>query len=239
MKTITLPRKSLPYVLYQRTEYLKSNLLFAALTYAGLVRPLYAWTVSLKSKFFARQITASFDADMRAEYARIAGDLPANARAILDIGCGVAGIDILLSEHYRNQVDIYLLDKTAIDAQVYYGFEGRGSVYNSLTLSQEILELNGVPAERIHTMEATDDNRLPTAPGGFDLVLSLISWGFHYPVNTYIRQVYDALRPGGVLIFDIRSGTDGEADVDRVFGSHSVVYESGKVLRVKAVKPVA
>lgn len=239
MKTITLPKAALPYVLYQRTEYLKSNPVFAGLTYAGLVKPLYAWTVSLKSKLFARQITSSFDADMQAEYTRIAGDLPANARAILDIGCGVAGIDILLSEHYRNQTDMYLLDKTAIDTQVYYGFEGRGSVYNSLSLSKEILELNGVPAERIHTMEATDDNQLPVAPGGFDLVLSLISWGFHYPVKTYIQQVYDALRPGGVLIFDIRSGTNGEADVDAVFGSHSVVYEQGKVLRVKAVKPVA
>jgi SAM-dependent methyltransferase len=239
MKTITLPKKALPYVLYQRTEYLKSNLLFAGLTYIGLVKPLYTWTVSMKSKLFAKQIAKSFEADMHSEYTRIAGDLPANARAILDIGCGVAGIDVLLSEHYRNQTDIYLLDKTAIDSRVYYGFEGRGSVYNSLALSQEILELNDVPKERIHTMEATDDNTLPAVSGGFDLVISLISWGFHYPVKTYIQQVYDALRPGGVLIFDIRSGTNGEDDVDFVFGSHSVVYESGKVLRIKAVKPVA
>ena len=34
-----------------------------------------------------------------------------------------------------------------------------------------------------------------------DLVISSISWGFHYPVSTYIEEVNSILKPGGLLIF--------------------------------------
>ena len=50
-----------------------------------------------------------------------------------------------------------------------------------------------------------------------DVVISIISWGFHYPVSTYLEDVHEALVPGGVAILDIRNGTDGVAALRRRF----------------------
>jgi hypothetical protein len=41
--------------------------------------------------------------------------------------------------------------------------------------------------------------------GGLDLVLSTISWGFHYPLSTHLPQVAAKLRPGGRIIVDLRT----------------------------------
>lgn len=41
-----------------------------------------------------------------------------------------------------------------------------------------------------------------------DLVISLVSWGFHFPVSTYLDQVHDLLREGGRLILDLRKRKD-------------------------------
>ena len=172
---------------------------------------------------------------MQAEYDRLRDHLPSHADSILDIGCGVAGIDVFLGRHYRFNPRIYLLDKTATDPVVYYGFESKGSVYNSLDVSRDMLIANGVAPGQIHTQEATDQNEI-LFPESFDIVISLISWGFHYPVLTYIETVHQKMKPGGVLIIDIRTGTGGEQDISRFFGTYETIYQSGKVTRILARK---
>jgi hypothetical protein len=44
----------------------------------------------------------------------------------------------------------------------------------------------------------------------FDIIISTYSWGFHYPVDTYLDEVASKLAPSGVLILDIRHNTPGE-----------------------------
>ena len=71
--------------------------------------------------------------DMETEYSSIQNFSPKECSSILDIGCGVAGIDIFLNQHYLHQkVDFFLLDKTQIYRNVYCMFEENGVFYNSL-----------------------------------------------------------------------------------------------------------
>jgi len=42
------------------------------------------------------------------------------------------------------------------------------------------------------------------AENSVDIVYSHMSWGFHYPVNTYGEAVYRVLKPGGRLILTLR-----------------------------------
>jgi hypothetical protein len=163
--------------------------------------------------------------------------LPTNANSILDIGSGVAAIDVLLFRHYsHNNPKIFLLDKTEMPSKVYYSFKPKGCYYNSLYLSRTLLEENGIPKDNIFTEEA--DGKSINFEASFDLVISLISWGFHYPVSTYLDQVYEKMNPGGSLIMDIRkvSDSNGLEEVRKKFGNIEIIYESDKNARIVARK---
>lgn len=235
MKNITIPQNSLNYILFQRTGYLKNYFIFRLLTRIGCINPFYKLSVNLKSLFFASQIKREFNKDLVEEYSIIKQFLPQNMSSFLDIGCGVAGIDLLISHHYANNVDIFLIDKTQVDKNIHYYFETEGSFYNSLQISKKLLETNGVSSDRIHLQEATNDNKI-LFENEFDLIVSLISWGFHYPVSTYLNEVYDKLKPGGILIVDIRKDTDGKNEITSKFGNCRVIFESEKYIKILSRK---
>ncbi len=227
---MNIPNNAVKYILFQRTEYLiyQNNrwlnsivIRIPFLTYNRMVL-FEAW-------LFRSRIKRLFAEDMEREYESIKSSLPESPSAILDIGCGVAGIDILLARHYKERgknVDFYLLDKTEINDRVYYGLEKTASYYNSLTIARDLLAANGVPGERIHTQEVTG---APIFPGvQFDLVLSLISWGFHYPVETYLDEAYGLLKPGGKLIIDIRKGSGGENLVEAKFDALPTIVKDAQ-----------
>jgi len=192
-------------------------------------------SVSSKALLFPSQIKKEFLLDIEKEYEQMRSILPLRAHSILDIGCGVAGIDVLLYDHYRPDVNIFLLDKTDIQSRIYYGMKERGAFYNSLAISRRVLEENGVPKSNIFTQEATAHNDI-LFDGKFDIVLSLLSWGFHYPIATYLIQVYERLASGGMVIIDVRKDAEGVQEIERLFGSYTVLDDKGSALRIYARK---
>jgi SAM-dependent methyltransferase len=235
---LLIPDKAVKYILFQRTAYLiyQNNKI---LNKIAIHLPFYTYNraVLFEACLFKNRIKRLFSEDMEREYENIREHLPERPRSILDIGCGVAGIDIMLARHYAEKgiyPDLYLLDKSELDDKVYYGIEKVASYYNSLDVARGLLEANGAKPDKIHSQEVTG---APVFPGvDFDLVISLISWGFHYPVSTYLDEVHKRLRPGGRLIIDIRKGQGGEQLVEGKFGSIKIIGEFQKHVRVLAVK---
>ena len=127
------------------------------------------------------------------------------------------------------------LDQTGIDKQVFYDFHGKASIYNSLETAKEMMTRNGIPGENVNLFEVKDGPRIKQE-AKIDLAISLLSWGFHYPVSTYLDQAHKLLRPGGVLIMDIRQGTDGRKELESRFGPSEVISSEEKKVRVRAVK---
>lgn len=234
MKDIIIPSNAIKYILFQRTGYLKKDFLFKLLTRFGYFKAFYKFSVSLKCLFFSSKIKVEFTKDIRNDYLTIKAFLPQKIDSILDIGCGVAGIDILISNHYGNDIDVFLLDKTQVDDNVYYGFEREGSFYNSLQISKKLLELNGINSKRIYLQEATQDNKIKFE--NVNMAVSLFSWGFHYPISTYLDEVYKKLKTNGILISDIRKNTNGEKEIKDKFGHCKIIFESRKFIRVLAQK---
>lgn len=144
-------------------------------------------------------------------------------------------MDALLSQALEGKADIFLLDKTQVDGKVYYKFERRGSFYSSLQVARTLLIANHVPTDRIHTEEATENGQIQAEPD-LDLVISLISWGFHYPVETYLERVYALLRPGGRLILDVRKDTNGEERIRQRFSQVERIQETKRSYRLLAIK---
>jgi len=148
---------------------------------------------------------------------------------ILDIGCGIAGWQCFLEKGEK----IYLIDKTKVDEKVYYGYQKKTAFYNSMKIAKKNLIANGIKAEKIFMQEANNKIQFGVK---FDLIVSFISCGFHYPVKTYLNQIYEKLEEGGTLMIDIRKGTDGASKIKNLFGNISVIKQENKYLRVKAVK---
>jgi hypothetical protein len=157
-----------------------------------------------------------------AEFAEIEPHLPEAAATIIDIGCGVAGIGVHLHRRYPG-AQLYLVDRTERAARVPYGY-GDGSFYNSLEAAGELLIANGVPADRVSALDPAGE--LPPA----DLVVSLLAWGFHLPVETYLPRL--RLNPGAVVVLDIRIGTDGHLQLARVLRPGAVIRRDSKRERI-------
>jgi SAM-dependent methyltransferase len=126
----------------------------------------------------------------------------ADDSVIMDIGSGVAVIDLLLAS-YLPQSKFYLLDKE--------GFSFRKGVY----YDKDYPEYNswGPVKDAIHATNL-DPNRFtfmsPDSvwPEQVDVITSYLSYCWHYPKETYWDKVMQTLKVGGKLVLDVRTLAD-------------------------------
>ena len=229
-----IPNKAVKYILYQRTKYQK---LSRSKSFRWLVRFLpfvnvVKAGVFLDSIFYRQQIKNFYEQQMKSEYETIQTALPKECSAILDIGCGIGGINVFLFDYYnRNpKLKFHMLDKSQVDSNIFYGFEKEAAFYNSLAMTKKFLSLNGIPYENIDLQDVSETKDFPK---NLDLVISLRSWGFHYPVNTYLKKTYRALNTDGRLILDIRTGSSGQSELEELFDSVQIIdtEDSGPTFR--------
>ena len=128
--------------------------------------------------------------------------LPETCDSVLDIGCGIGGIDVMLYNHYGQKPFLNMYDYDKISPKPHYGYEPAGKAYNRLEATADFLKLNGVGRK---------DFEIYDAHGAFieqdyDIIISLIAMGFHFPVETYLQQIKKC-NPK-VVILDIRKDTN-------------------------------
>lgn len=134
---------------------------------------------------------ADYAGSIEADFKQIEPFLPEEVSSILDIGCGLGGINIYLKKKYP-QARLELLDGDGVKAK--YGFLKQSAPYNSRKATEEFLAANGVAVDKWHDVGTKEHLKA-------DLIISLLSWGFHYPLDTY--------RVSGLCIVDIRRNTVG------------------------------
>lgn len=138
---------------------------------------------------------------MEKEFEQLKPFLPEKCNSILDIGCGMSVIDIFLNNHYQGAVKFYLADKSQVDKNIHYGYKPRGSFYNSFDAAGKLLSLNGVKNYKFISAEYGGD--IPNI-GKQDIVISLLSLGYHYSLSFYLHRIKDLISDDGVFIFDSR-----------------------------------
>lgn len=237
MQPLTVPTEAIKFIAFQRTEALRFPKTIAYRALKRLVPfSVYNLGVSLEAKVAAERIRRFYASDIEREFATIREHLPPACASLLDIGCGVAGIDVLLYRHFHpNAPAIYLLDKTETESRVFYGFKSAGAFYNSLNVAHTLLRTNGVPEALIHCVEATPANTIDIDVR-FDLIFSLISWGFHYPVSVYLGRVYELMHDETRLIIDLRKTTEGMELLKEKFSRIEIIMDEPKFERVCAMK---
>jgi len=237
MEQMSIPNEALKYILFQRTAYLWFHRTWAYRVLKKIIPfSFYNWEVAIEAKLSPARVKALYENDMRQEYASIKDFLPETCSSIMDIGCGVAGIDVFLNKHYQGLAPKFnLLDKTQTEPAVFYKFKTRAAFYNSLAVAKTMLMSNNIPENRVNLIEATDNNDI-NINSSVDLIISLISWGFHYPVETYLDRAYEVLNEGGTLIIDVRKGTNGLDLIKNKFGKVDIIGSGEKYQRILARK---
>jgi len=108
MRKLIIPTQTIPYILYQRTHYLKKKWLNKKILsrIEGLSGVAYKFLVLLKTILFSPLIRKGFQREIEGDMELIKKYIPDHATSILDIGCGVAGIDIYLSKFYSHKTKL-------------------------------------------------------------------------------------------------------------------------------------
>ena len=171
---------------------------------------------------YTGDIASEYGAELMQTFEGIEAYLPETADSILDIGCGMAGIDVFLGVQYPDAT-ITLADKQGQSGRQKGGYHRdvkQFGYYHDFEAAIELLRANGVE-NNIKRHEIVSD--IPR--GRFDIVVSLLSWGFHYPISTY------KLKSPKLIIADIRKDTDGKEALSE-YGHVTVVHVGEKLERV-------
>ncbi len=129
---------------------------------------------------------------------------PMKPGRVADIGSGYAFLDLFLYRAF--ECNLVLIDIEESENR-HFGFAEEGAGYASLAKARAFLEANGVPADRITTINPRKEP-LEKA-GAVDLAISLISCGFHYPARSYDAFFREQVKPDGLIALDIRKGSGG------------------------------
>ena len=77
-----------------------------------------------------------------------------------------------------------------------------GESYNNLDLTKDILSTNGIDKDRI---KCVDIDQPFSLQDNYDIVISLVSMGYHYPVENYVNLLKKHTSDKTIFIFDIAS----------------------------------
>ena len=143
-------------------------------------------------------IKRDFVIDLKNEFKQMVEFLPVDCDSIIDIGCGVAGIDIFLNQYY-GKVLFFLIDRNENPDKKTYGFSDKTSFYNSFDAIKELLTKNNVSDFVI-----VEPDKRDSIPKEIDVIISLLACGFHFHINNYLEFILKRLKNDGVLILDIR-----------------------------------
>ncbi len=148
--------------------------------------------------------------------------LPVNVENIVDIGCGLGILHIYINQKYQNLPNFYLLDKNTVDTKIKYGFSENYESYNDLNQTKNILINNGLLNEQIFIKNVDEKISIDKK---INLVISLKSMGYHYPIENYIELLRTFCVDETVFIFDVFGEKYSIEKVKENFKEVNIIYE--------------
>ncbi len=186
---------------------------------------------------FQQEFLKSFVEANEIYFSKIKNYIPTEYNSVLDIGCGIGLISLYIYRMQKSKLYLYdkSIDLTLENTEIApVGFNESYEFTASLSATRDFLLLNGVDDADIELREVNEWSIEQAHE--LDLVVSRKSWGFHYPINEYIKEVSMSVKAGGIMITDIRHGQNGEEDVKNIFGEISVISNEKKSDLICAVK---
>lgn len=168
----------------------------------------------------------AYRADLESTYQEIRPFLPASCWAMLDIGSGLGGIDVLVSRHYGDQPYVNLLDGEDDPPEMRLHRE----TFNDMKVARDFQVKNGVRSDRFGYLTT----RASFIAKPYDLVMSFGSWCFHYEPDLYLPLLLGGggLHSDSIIITDVRNDrADYDAQMFRALSCVAVIRRSAKFTR--------
>lgn len=171
------------------------------------------WPLRLEARLRPRKIVAGALATIVADVEQISASLGTGPVARLcDIGCGYAFHDLLLSR-VLDLTHIHLIDIEHTPER-HHDFDRCGAGYSNLERARGLVMRNAAPGRQPLVSCLNPQRQAIDFSHDFDLVISLLSCGFHYPVDTYLKFFERCLAPGGRIVLDLRRSENHESLFD-------------------------
>lgn len=174
----------------------------------------------------------AYDNCMNEIYTSLLPWLPETVINLMDVGSGLGGIDVLLSQHYNKTLQTI----TFID-----GLDDPPTktpplmTFSNSKVSSKFLKQNGVmqtlnyQAPDYVTSEFVDPDRVWKQ----DLIVSFGSWCFHYSPETYLEYMRRCCHPETILILEVRTeNTDWIKQLSQEFVFLGKAHEEEKFQRL-------
>lgn len=129
-----------------------------------------------------------------------------NTESIASIGCGNGFVELYLAKLMKPKI-LYLIDIEETPGKHHHGINIEGAGYSDLSQTKKFLEAN-LEHPPIIVLINPQKYSLPAIKA--QLIISILSAGFHYPINSYSEFIMNSLDSSGILIFDQRFNA-GEA----------------------------
>lgn len=137
------------------------------------------------------------------EYLQNIGKFP--PRNLLDIGCGLAPLPEMFQKEFGTKLDLIDDDGNSLEQNRDGGFGPSHTFkfYNNLSKLKESFDARGMKCNlhKATELEIPEDKK-------FDLIISIKSCGFHYPLDTYRELVMKHTTPKSVVIMDVNNHHD-------------------------------
>ena len=176
-----------------------------------------------------RQKVSKFDGedlykDLSIVYDIFEEHLPKPVTNVLDVGCGLGYIDVVIHDRYtlRQPLNFYMFDAldTLVSGQV-------KNFYSNLNLTKKFMLAHGANENNIFLVDALKTgsersiNEDPECFSGLpkmDLVVSMYSWGWHFSIEKYIKEVSNIMNTGGLLVLEMKDHTHSRANRHPAYG---------------------
>lgn len=120
--------------------------------------------------------------------------------SVCDIGCGQGINNLFLEKDFKPRFTLVDIETTP---EQYHFWSDEGSGYAQLAFAEALLLENGVARSRLKLVNPRKTH-WNQRRARFDLVTSLYSCGFHYPVDEYLTVMLHTLETGGQICLDLR-----------------------------------
>lgn len=219
MRDIILKNKHKKYLLLQRNQYLSNT--------QKRLRKLfgrYLFT-NLFILFFnpIEKLNHKLNQDFNEEFNEISNYLPKKNQNVLDIGSGLGIINIFINDYYNSIIDFTLIDKDYTEKKVSYGFDKKGQFYNNFYATRDLLTSNGISKEKLNIINVESKH---TINKKFDLVISLLSLCYHYPIEQYLDIFKKNTHRNTKFIFDIAKEYNDYVEISKMFYSIKIIKHS-------------
>jgi len=144
------------------------------------------------------------ESDYRHDAAQLLAILPTTDLArVVSVGPGNGLLELLLMQHFNGNAQLLLIDIEQSDSH-HHGFHNQGAGYASLRSTIDFLSINGIEESRAIGCNPLNE---PIPNFEFDLLISILSMGFHYPCDDYVNYMINSCAPNGMIVVDKRIGS--------------------------------